>query len=204
VEKLWRLWRPARLGEGQDLFASFEEISVWCKGTGLVKKSQNIAVYLEWWRIKNHHLYTWEEHQRRSVFASRREIYRLWSKDMATRYDVFVLERFDLRSFARNAQPEEDTTKDHQHRIRNDVAPSVMRDCLTHAAGKDCIAKVHTPTSTQQCHLCHYVNDAWEHPEKLVQTCAGCAASWDQDYNASRILLERYYTGEEPTAVAAE
>lgn len=193
--KLWTDWKTGRIACEQDLFASFDEISSWLTGRmPSLTEEQRMALFLEWWRRKNRHLYSWESNNRRKAIARRRDIYRNWAAQIASQYEHVVVEKFDLRKLARNSAPEEESSSDYTHRIQKDAAPSELRQAILNAVGPERINELPAKDTTRECALCGHIND-WDRAEKLVQQCAGCGAEWDQDYNAAQVILRRYLEG---------
>lgn len=214
VDRLWELWMKERLAQRRDFFDTLDAVARWTMGkTDLFPT----LVYMEWWRRKNRHLHDWEEHQRHKTLGWRREIYRRFAADMARTYETVVLEDMDLRSLARNAKPEADVTLDHFHRIRNIAAPGELRGCLLSAMGQARNVAKPTKNTTRECagtatfheiqvalrergaqaipaDECRHIND-WPDKERSqrVLKCAKCGIERDQDSNAARVLLRRYF-----------
>ena len=190
VRALWTRWRLERLGKSLDLFGPREELTRWFVSQGCWSPGECIMLYLEWWRRKDLHLYEWECNQRTTALLRRKDIYRNIAADLASTYDTLVLEDFDLRAFTRNAAPQDEVT-DYTHRIRTVAAPHELRSAILGAWAKARTLKLPAKDTTRECHLCHHVNTTWACPDELLQTCSGCAATWDQDDNAARVLLSR-------------
>lgn len=190
VRPLWKDWVTERKAAGADLFDGAAIICAWLRERGIVGELELIALYLEWWRRKDRHLYEWECNQRSTALRRRKDIYRNIAAELAATYHTLVLEDFDLRAFTKNATPEEEVT-DHTHRIRTVAAPHELRSAILGAWAKERTMVLPAKDTTRECHVCHHVNTLWRKPEDLVQTCAGCGTSWDQDDNAGRILLQR-------------
>lgn len=203
IADLWQSWKTERLENRLDLFDTYDQICGWCAEHGIPDDGCSpLLVYLEWWRRKNRHLYQWECNQRESSLLWRRDLYRNWAADLRTRYETIVIEDFDLRRFCRKEMPEEERSN-FQRAIRFIAAPSELRLAIISAAGRDRVIEKPCEETTQRCHLCGHVNKEWAVPDELVQQCAGCARTWDQDFNACHNLLDRYFKGT-PKAEAAE
>lgn len=196
-QTLWKQWADWRLNASPklDLFDTFEEIEKWQRSVEPFANAEDCIVwYLELWRRKNRHLYQWGTDVRRKALARRKDLYRVWASQLATRYQTLVLEKFDLRAFARNATAEEeDASADAFHRLRMDVAPAEFRGALTSALG-DRVQTLPAAHTTLRCSKCRHVN-TWQAVE-LHQTCAGCGTVWDQDDNAARNLLINWFEGD--------
>jgi len=153
-----------------------------------------MAFYMELWRRKNRHLYDWESHQRDKCLGRRRDIYRNFAADIAKTYQTVVFEDMDHRDLAKNALPEEDAGLDHMHRVRNVSSPGLLRSTCVSAMGRDRVEEEKTADSTRECDYCRHIND-WTEAERamLVLKCGGCGEMWDQDANAAKVLLRRYF-----------
>lgn len=202
MKEAWTAWRTHRDGLRIDLFSSYTTVRRW------VEKN-NVGIdpflfYLECWRHKNKHLFIWVESQRQNANKSRDAIYRIEAARMEEEYGMVVFENFDLRAFARNALEDEDEAPDDKHLARNIASPGQLRLFILSKMGQPRVKDEEMADSTKECHLCGHVNTSWQKPEELVQTCAGCGATWDQDFNAASILLrrvrERLKNGGEPVA----
>jgi hypothetical protein len=189
----WQQWRVERQAAGRDLFASFAEVCEWLQQKrGTVPPLMQIAVYLDWWRRKDAHLYDWEIRERRHAEHARTEFFRKVCQ-VARQYEHVLVEKIDLPKFARNASPEEKVNQEWLHRNARiaspgDLAARILESCKGRAT------QVPSGANTRTCHKCFHVNNAWEHPERRVQTCAGCGAEWDRDENACRIILALWHS----------
>jgi hypothetical protein len=190
--ELWQHWRSERKGAGLDLFGSFAEVGSWLRGKyDTVSPLMQIAVYLEWWRRKDAHLYDWEMRERRYAENARTEMFRKICQ-MARQYEHVLIEKIDLPKFNRNAPPEEKANQEWLHRTGRIAAPGDLAARIMEAC-KGRAEKVPADANTCTCHKCAHVNTAWEHPERRMQTCAGCGAEWDRDENACRVMLARWH-----------
>jgi hypothetical protein len=141
------------------------------------------------WRKQELHLWEWESHQRTGANRHRREIYRLWARELARDYSLVVLEEFDLRQVARRAKPEQDeesTNTQRKNRMR--VAPSLLRSAIIEVCK---VGVIDPMNNTHICHACGSVEqfDAIVH---LSHDCGACGVRWDQDFNAAQNALRRW------------
>jgi len=153
------------------------------KREGLSASASGAIEALEAWRKRDKHLYEWEAHQRENVLRARREIYRVFARQMADTYGRIVLEQLDLRDFAESKE----TVGSHR---RFDAALSELLGCIKNAAADAGTELVREPSAdtTRTCHQCGVVDD-FDAAKELLHTCSGCGAVWDQDENAARNLL---------------
>lgn len=129
----------------------------------------------EHWARRDRHLYQWERNEYSGALRSRREIYRLWARKMASLYDSCVVETFDMRSvIARGAQ--EIPAARHYRFL---VGPHYLRAEVKSVFGESC--EVLKPAKhTQNCHVCGK-RCKWDKARELMHDCEHCGASWDQD-----------------------
>lgn len=140
------------------------------------------------WRRKDRHLLDWQEFQRRSVRGCRRDLYRCFVRDLRRRYRSVVIEKLDLRDFARIAPiEEEDESARELRRLRAIAALSELRGYLAQRMDVVEVAAEHTTTTCASCGHRERV-DAARH---LRVTCSACGETEDQDARAARNLLER-------------
>lgn len=196
--QLWGQWLAHRQAANLDEFAPLSVVAGWLQAQGPVPPLVQLAVYMEFWRRKDAHLYDWETRERRHAENIRRELFRKVAQ-VSRQYEQVMIEQIDLPKFNKNAPPEEQANQEWMHEQQRlaspgDLAARIMEAC------KGRSTKVTSHNTTRTCHRCEHVNAAWEHPERLVQTCAGCSAEWDQDENACRVMLGRAYApdGERP------
>jgi hypothetical protein len=146
---------------------------------------------LEAWRYHDHHLWEWETSQRTKTLRYRRELYRCFAADLATRYKTVVLEAFDLRRVARLPVVEADKTDNETARSMRVIAStSELRDCLKNAFNGrgGTVEFVNTALTTKTCAACGSV-EQWDQAKELRHACSACKAEWDQDDNASANIL---------------
>lgn len=152
---------------------------------------EEIYAQVEAWRKQDKHLWTWEYNLRQKFQLHRRELYRVWSKSLATCYDEIIIEDLDLRQFAEKAPAESDTGEDKYSRIyRTDAALSVLRECLNNAAARwgATVVKRDPHLTSVKCSSCGRI-DAWDNPAKPEHTCSECLSTWNRDENACKNLL---------------
>jgi transposase len=172
---------------------------------------------IEAWDKQDRHLYRWEADQRDRRLNHRREQYRVFAANLARTYATIVLEdpeSFKLTKavFAEAPEPEDGLPMDGrlQRRTARLAAPGELREAIIKAAAK-CGAKivfVSPRLTTQRCHLCKFVPQSpWDAKPFIAHTCGGCAAGWDQDYNACKNMLDDYLqsvaSGIDPSTRAA-
>ena len=145
------------------------------------------------WRYTDEHLRDYQVGENRAAHGGRKEQYRLWAKAMTERYDVIILEKFDLRKMARKGPAEAEADKvPGARRTRTQAAVSELRNALLSATGRrgKWLVEVSAVNSTRECHVCGVIEtfDA----ATYVTHCCQNGHQWDQDRNAAAVLLARY------------
>ena len=143
------------------------------------------------------HLWRWMEHVRTRTLRSRNDSYRKYAAQLARRYGVLVLEDFVLSDTQENPKPESTKVKIQGAAAQQrEAAPSELRNALVGAflsrGGQ--VFYVDPAMTTQRCHLCGYA-EPWDAAKSIKHECEGCHATWDQDANAARNILELYLQG---------
>jgi hypothetical protein len=138
------------------------------------------------------HLWQSEAAMRAKALRRRKEIYRLWAKEMAERYDTIAFEKYDRREVAQKGPAEEDARGRQGQQNRMRVAPSSFLDALVSAGARRGGNPLPLPAAhiTTTCHCCGSVED-FDAAKELQHTCSACGATWDQDANAAMNLLAR-------------
>lgn len=172
LRQLVMRWRDARFADDARIFAPLER-----------------------WLHRSRHLYQWEVDVRRRALAARREVYRLVAADLAKRYGVVVLEKFELTRVKRLPAPEQhDEQAPRAQRAQlQQAAPGLLRDAIRNATMREggVVAEIDAAGTTAHCHACGGVCE-WDQSAALHHRCEHCGALWDQDENASRNLLARW------------
>lgn len=170
---------------------------------------------LAWWRHHARHIWRWREDMRVALLRRRREEYRVLASSLARRYSTLVLERFDLRTMARNAPDDAPNENPNARWQRHAMGPSELRIVLCNAfrRGMGTLKRPHDDDvdardSTRECHACGAVASfrAAESSDRPMP-CPSCGttAAPDQDDNAARVLLGRWRerSGGAPTSGTA-
>lgn len=202
VAKAWRDWKSLRLGRKLDLFAESKEIFEFVGGDPV----KQIVCYLEFWRRKEMHLWSWEANQRERSHLRRKDIYRNWAAELRREYAYVVIEDFDLRQFARERPPEsEEKSLAIMRRMRADAAPNELRLALESVFGKVCLPRVNDKDTTR-AHDCGHINTGalfkLDRAASIVVTCEKCGVEFDQDEQAAKNIFSVYAkerSGGDPT-----
>jgi hypothetical protein len=149
---------------------------------------------IETWRYADHHLWSWECGQRKQSIRRRRDYYRVFASQIAKKYEVVVLEKFDKRRVSMKAKPEvEDDSSKRARANRVLAAVSELTNSLRSAMRVRCGKVVEVPAaySSRECPYddCRYVCDA---DSALELTCPKCGRVRDRDIGAAKVLLRRW------------
>lgn len=153
---------------------------------------------IEAWRIKDKHLWTWQDNLRDQVLRHRKYTYMQFAVKLARTYDTLVLEKFDLAEIQKHEDIASEKTEIQPARARKRLAaPGELRECLVSAflsrGGK--VVYIDEAYNTQRCHACGYGEgdkEQWNAIEAVEHTCERCHATWDQDDNACRNLIKNF------------
>lgn len=135
--------------------------------------------FAEAWRKQDLHLLQWSAHERRRALNHRNEIYRRFAAEVAKEYGLVLLEKFDLRRYARRPNTEEQGESKPQRKNRYRASISRLRELVAQANRVEVLEAYDV---TQTCHLCGTL-EPFDAAEELVHTCAACGEQWDQDAN---------------------
>jgi len=148
------------------------------------------AILNDWYK-KHVHLWTWQANLRDQMIRRRRELYRRFAADLASRYGRMFVNDIPLRR--RTIRPTAAQTlipPQRQHRFI--AALSVLYRILEHACEKRGVIMMRLTCkgATTSCHFCGALDD-WNPATALMHTCSNCGQTWDQDFNAARHVLRQ-------------
>ena len=151
------------------------------------------------WRRQFLHLYEWEVNERAGALAERKNFYHHVALDLARRYHNVLLEDFKMTRIVENAMPEEeaDNPQTQRHnRVMSSISEFRQTVSSTCSAWRSRVWQLPAAYTTLDCHACHIEGEKhaeWDPAQQLVHTCREkCGRTWDQDYNASVNLLNRW------------
>ncbi len=186
---LWR--RPDRLPR-----------LLWKWGKNRFEGDETIYEWLVFWHHRERHLWKWENDQRRKNHEHRKKKYEEFARTLAERFEIVVLEDFDIRAFAR--RPDKDAPKlpdgrretqqsERARAYRHMASTSELRLILSNAfltrGGGECRVPAHN--TTRICHSCGNT-ETFDQAKDITHSCSKCDVEWDQDDNAGTNLCDRY------------
>jgi len=195
---IWDQWKSERLRDELDLFAPREEVGGWCAKHGLKHETEQFAAYLLFWKMKQTHLYLWQERQRAKAIARRRDLFLSWIKKVTSTYKTILVEDYDLTGVKSVCKKEKNENRQTKKARRNRAysAPGQLRDMLYDAAPNKVI-KQDTATeegsgASQKCTKCGRSSQVDLRP-KVVVTCP-CGHAEDQDQRNCKNRLTEYFS----------
>jgi hypothetical protein len=192
LQALWRKWVKERLDSESDLFDGKGAIYRWAKKNGISSELQLMAVYLEWWRKKNRHLYDWESNQRDGAVRFRREDFRKWARKICDRYATILLDDSRLDEMAE--RPAKGTVRSKQQKRaatnRFVAAPGQLRLIIGSASYRK--QTVMVKADSKSCSYCGTVPADEDRTKNITLSCEECGTAEDQDARACRNMLASY------------
>ena len=142
---------------------------------------------VEDWAYRDNHLWWYERGCRNGAINYRRDVYRVFAKKLATKYDIIVSETYNLKDLAEK----EDRAKEPS-RQRVEGAPSNARQIIESTGRREgcTVVSGESKLATQECHVCGNL-EPWNAAPQVMHTCPKCEETWDQDVNNSRNMLSR-------------
>ena len=182
--KLIKYWEINRFDGDENIVGV---IGKWNKET----KSLLDGTGLLGWVYNDFHLWTWECNQRTKAIRGRKEIYRIFAAQLASKYKYLILEDFDLRKVSKDPEPDDNDDNQKGRSNKTLAAPSELRLALINAfdSRRGQIVEVDPAGTSYTCHLCK----SKEHLDHstYMHTCGKCDKTWDRDDNAAANILER-------------
>jgi hypothetical protein len=143
------------------------------------------------WHKQYVHLWTWQANLRDQLIRRRRELYRRFAADLASRFGSVFLNDVQLRRLSAKS-PAARFAIVPQRRHRFIAAVSVLFRIVQQAFEKQgrSVMRIKVENATMSCHACGAL-DEWNPAATLTHTCSKCGLTWDQDYNAAILVLRR-------------
>ena len=135
----------------------------------------------EQWARRDRHLYQWERDEYTATLRARRELYRLWARELARKYASVVVEDFDLRRVIERGPNEQEIPSARHYRFL--VGPHYLRLEIKSVFGDAC-AVLKPAKRSLTCNACGNLCK-WDKARALRHACEKCGAEWDQDANNS-------------------
>ena len=148
---------------------------------------------LEAWATADRHYWEQESRRRDASLRRRRDLYRVFARQMCDQYETIVLEQFDLRVFAKRAEPltvaENEVARSNRHLAALSELRQAIMDCASRSGRA--VAQMPAHDTTRACPVCGLVEDRGA--AASIRLACECGAAWDQDVTgAPTILLARW------------
>lgn len=163
-----------------------------------------IQLGMEMWRYRDQHLGDWEAAQRLSTTRYRKDVYRCFARQLATRYERVIVGDEDYSAMRRtHLEPQErDEARvgDVSRAVAQYASPGDLRACVTQAFGER-VSTVSMVDMSRSCHVCGAVTT----DDLAASIHAACPNGhvWDQDANAVRNMLSRERSAKGPETATA-
>lgn len=150
------------------------------------------------WRRLHKRLLDVMDGTRAKQLRRRREIYRLWTHQIASRYGLIRYEQIDLARLAK-VKRSETAEPEMPQKVRSQRQRAAIHSLLTelvHQAGKQgVLTEAIAGPSTMLCHACGEVTGQRDRASRRWE-CEHCGREWDQDVNAAINLCRADTSGE--------
>lgn len=167
----------------------------------------DIAAMLEAWRRQDKHLWLWHAHGTNKRHGRRDDAWRAAAAWITSFAGTVVVDDTDLAELRR--RPDITDTPalpgpaaDRARANAVSVAPGNLRSAVVNAAGRRGVhvATISGARLTRHHTTCGYTADTKgrsttttaDYAARTVVTCPGCGADYDQDHNATRVLLDTH------------
>jgi hypothetical protein len=143
------------------------------------------------WAISDRERWAEQEARRMRSLRRRRDKYRIFAADLASRYVTIVTEKLDLRKMSVHAPVGEDVAENETARAsRVMAAVGELRGHVIQAARARgaVVAEVGAAYTTLTCPSCGVVEDRGA-DRHVVLRCADCGYEWDQDREGAPLVM---------------
>jgi hypothetical protein len=141
------------------------------------------------WHKEHLHLWTWQANLRDQLIRRRRELYRQFAAELASRFRRAFLNDIKLsRKVMRPLFSARYLAAERQHRFIAAVSTLYRTIERTFEREGGIALRIHVVSATMTCHACGAI-DKWDPATTLTHTCSKCGSTWDQDYNAALNVL---------------
>jgi len=187
----WETWKTERLERDADLLAPFATVNSWLIAHGLDDPNKRMAIYCDWWRRKNRHLYQIESGRRAHGQHARREVYRLWGKMLCERYALILVDDSELAELAKRPPKGTERTRAEKEAAHNRFVASCygIKLAINSASRSGQIGQGDGHGCTQRCTRCD--RPAREgNPHDIVVVCP-CGHYEDRDARFCHNVLKK-------------
>jgi hypothetical protein len=142
----WRAWRTERAAirrqhgvDAGDYFAPYDVTALWLTEHGVTGATEQLVIWLEWWRRKDQHLKQMQDNIRRNAQNRRMDFYRCTAASLVKRFARCELREIDLAALALRDLPEAEAKELHKAARRQRVQAAVygLKQALKGAFGTE-------------------------------------------------------------------
>lgn len=164
----------------------------------------DVAADLEAWRKQDKHLWLWQDHGRHQQIGRRNDGWRRVTAWLAEQAGLILTDDTDLAELRRRpGVADTDTPEQAVPAVVADAAreratiaaPGYLRACLGAAAARRGVPTVTVPAAhlSRTHRTCGYTADPDPRfAAAAVVICHGCQRPYDQDHNATGLMIDRY------------
>lgn len=186
AQVLWEGYRSSTSTHGP--LPSYERVTSYLpEATDLIK----LAWYLEVWRKKDKHLVEYLSNLRQKCQDQRKDLFRCWSKSMASRYATLVIDNTNFAQMSRKAGVGEDGPSSEEIHASKEASPGELRSTLKEKFGRARVIELPAPRKTITCCLCGQ-DHGWDTKARYIQRCPVLERELDQDWNNCQNLLREH------------
>jgi hypothetical protein len=199
----WNVWRHRDPKLEQDLFDTWEVVSGWLSEQGVQDPAQQMAVYLDWWRVKDTHLINWAKGMILRLTRARKDFYRKIAARWSRQYDFVIFQEWDKSKTAEVPNPEDDLRTEQEvkaNAIRQLVGASKLQEAAKQAFGFHRYIEAPKDRISTEHFGCGGISTPTLETRRVC--CTKCGSLYDQDKNAVQHLY-RERPGGDQTPVTA-
>lgn len=181
----------------------YEEFYTWCVRKGVTDPLVQVVLSLEWWCRKDEHLVNWARRLDMRFMRHRKNVYKVWAKQLRAQYASITIEKWDKRKTAETPEAEDDTRTPHEERanaLRQRVGISVFVAALKEAFGPDL---TEVPSFKINTHFGCGGQPVQKITTSNTHVCSKCNQVYDQGRNSAQHLWQSEQFGAAPKAGGA-
>lgn len=158
----------------------------WLNTKGITNITDQIIIYLEWWRRKNQHLYQIETGIRCSAIEARTDLYRCFARMLYINYNELLREDINLIEFSKKSLTEELSDDQWARSIKYQVAPSELFKTISDTGIHE--IKKKSAYTSQRCPSCGFIHS--ENRKGRIFKCVSCTWTGDADQVGSLNIFD--------------
>jgi len=197
---LWKKWKEERLEciPKKDLYmdnkkgedpedTSFPTIDAWLKKHKVENRLERLAIYLEWWRLKDKHLVGISTAIQHRLRLQRQDIYRKWAISLARKYEKACISKTNKQKMAKKPKPERDVhtpQEEAANALRQFCGVSILEDAIKHAFSKHRVIEIKAESIPSKHYNCGGTIESVQEGDQHG-TCNKCGRQTNRDANSA-------------------